>query len=181
MIHNFDKAFNLMLDLEGGYTLHKNPTESTSTFAGIYKRYHQNWEGWDYIDQGKNPPKELVKTFYKTEFWDKVKGDELPAGVDITVFDFAVNSAPSDAIKALQEVIGTKVDGVIGKATLGKIKEETSSFHLSSCNKLIEDVSALRIYHMMKGNKQDLALYGKGWARRVCNVMSKSLTEMSPF
>ena len=184
MLHNFDKAFELMMELEGGYTLHKNPTESTETYSGIYRRYHNSWEGWDYIDQGKTPPKQLVKSFYRTEFWDRIKGDELAGGIDTVVFDFAVNSAPSDAIKALQEAIGFSgkdVDGIIGSGTLARHDVMVSDFHLSRCAEVIEEVSALRLTHMMKSNKKDLKAYGKGWSRRVCKVMARSLRNISPF
>jgi len=38
-----------------------------------------------------------VATVYKLHYWNKVKGDDLPSGVDYAVFEFAVNSGPKRA------------------------------------------------------------------------------------
>jgi lysozyme family protein len=40
-------------------------------------------------------------------YWRKVWGDDLPAGVDFCLFDYAVNSGPAQAIKSVQRVVGT--------------------------------------------------------------------------
>ena len=65
--------------------------------------------------------KDTVKPFYRQMYWDKVKGDDLPAGVDYAVFDFAVNAGVSRAAKFLQRSVGAVDDGVIGGGTLGKV------------------------------------------------------------
>jgi len=46
----------------------------------------------------------------------------LPVGVDLSVFDYGVNSGPSRSAKDLQHVVGAKVDGVIGAATIAAVK-----------------------------------------------------------
>jgi lysozyme family protein len=33
---------------------------------------------------------EDVAPIYKKNYWDKVKGDELPSGLDLCVFDFGL-------------------------------------------------------------------------------------------
>src|SRR5689334_4271744 len=43
---------------------------------------------------------------YRREYWDKVQGDALPAGVDYAVFDFGVNSGTVRAIVSLQRALG---------------------------------------------------------------------------
>ena len=44
------------------------------------------------IDEMKALTVEDVKPLYKKNYWDRVRGDDLPAGVDYAVFDVAVNS-----------------------------------------------------------------------------------------
>src|SRR5690606_40800811 len=73
------------------------------------------------VDDLKKITGTQLQKIYKSGYWDKVRGDELPSGVDYAVFDYAVNSGPGQAIKHLQEVVGVKVDGIIGPATLAAV------------------------------------------------------------
>ena len=50
---------------------------------------------------------------YRNEYWHSVDGDRLRAGEDLCVFDFAVNSGPVRALKALRLYAGKPVDEVI--------------------------------------------------------------------
>ena len=59
-----------------------------------------------------------VASLYKTEYWDKVRGDDLPSGVDWAAFDWAVNSGSKRPAKAIQRIVGAKQDGAIGPKTL---------------------------------------------------------------
>ena len=58
----------------------------------------------------------------KEGYWDRVKADQLPEGLDLCVFDWAVNSGTGRAAKKLQAMIGTTVDGGIGSNTLRALK-----------------------------------------------------------
>jgi lysozyme family protein len=55
---------------------------------------------------------------YKSLYWDGCNGDALPAGLDLMLFDFAVNSGPVKAIKTLQGVLKVRADGLVGPLTL---------------------------------------------------------------
>ena len=55
---------------------------------------------------------------YKKEYWDRVKGDELPSGLEWGVFDFGVKAGTGRAAKNLQSKIGSTPDGGIGPNTL---------------------------------------------------------------
>ena len=65
-------------------------------------------------------------TIYKTEYWDRVRGDEVPAGVDFVLYDAAVNSGPGQSIKWLQAALGGayvgQADGVLGAKTLAAVQ-----------------------------------------------------------
>jgi len=62
-----------------------------------------------------------LEAIYKRNDWAAVRGYELPAGVDLAVFDFGVNSGPSRSIRSLQKVLGVTIDGHIGPATLAAV------------------------------------------------------------
>lgn len=100
-----------------------------------------------------------VDAIYRSQYWDAVRGDDLPAGLDFALWDFAVNSGTSRAIKELQKIVGTKVDGVIGERTLAKIKGVNDQVALVT--RLCE--ARLDFCKKLKGWKK----YGKGWQRRI--------------
>jgi len=57
----------------------------------------------------------MVRNFYKGNYWDKVRGDDLNnQGVAEVIFDFAVNAGIKTSSKLAQIVIGATPDGIIG-------------------------------------------------------------------
>ncbi|MDY6884088.1 MAG: glycosyl hydrolase 108 family protein, partial [Pseudomonadota bacterium] len=116
---SFETSFEKMILREGGYVLHKiKHDRGGSTYAGIARNFWPTWEGWKHLDKGEKPPKSLVKAFYKTHFWDKIKGDALHEEVAETIFDFAVNAGVKTASKLAQNTVGATVDGFIGRQSI---------------------------------------------------------------
>lgn len=54
----------------------------------------------------------------QSDYWAVVRGDDLPLGTDLLVFDFGVGSGPGASAKILQAKLGVSVDGQIGPATI---------------------------------------------------------------
>lgn len=105
-----------------------------------------------------------VADIYYEQYWKPIRGDDLPAGLDYAVFDYGVNSGTGRAVKHLQEVLGVKVDGVIGEKTLAAISER-------DVVELIEAYIARRM-RFLRGIKARKGQggwprFGKGWTRRV--------------
>jgi lysozyme family protein len=125
---DFNDAYEKMILNEGGYKLHNvRGDRGGQTYAGIARNYHPNWPGWRYIDDNDidNPElTERVRDFYKENFWDKIKGDQIEAqSVAETLFDFAVNAGHRTAAKLAQLVLGATPDGIIGPKTLEKLNQ----------------------------------------------------------
>ena len=70
-----------------------------------------------------------VTPIYKRNYWDRIKGDALPSGVDFAVFDLAVNGGTGRGAKMLQKVVGVTQDGGIGPQTLGAVSSDGSIGH----------------------------------------------------
>lgn len=105
--------------------------------------------------------KERAKTIYASEYWDRVGGDALPAGIDLCVYDFGVNSGPSRAVKSLQAALGVKPDGWFGQLTLAALlKANPITLIDTLCDRRLAFLKALPTW----------GTFGKGWANRVADV-----------
>lgn len=119
----FLPAFERMIVNEGGYVLHTvKDDRGGATYAGIARNFHPSWQGWKVIDQGETPPADLVRQFYRSNFWTPLRLDEINAQeVAGNIFDFGVNAGLSTAAKLAQLVAGTTPDGKIGSKTIAAL------------------------------------------------------------
>lgn len=60
-----------------------------------------------------------AREILRANYWNALNCDNLPAGVDLVVFDFAVSVGPSVAGKLLQKVVHVEQDGEVGTITTG--------------------------------------------------------------
>jgi len=121
MEHNFEYCLLTMLRSEGGYSNHsRDPGGMTN--LGVTKAVYDEFYDTD-ADEGtmRGITEKDVRPIYHQNYWMKCKCDDLPTGVDLMVFDIAVNSGPGRAGKILQRVVGATVDGGIGPQTLGMV------------------------------------------------------------
>jgi lysozyme family protein len=156
-------AFILRKDIEGGYVNHpKDPGGETD--RGVTKRVYDAYrkrKGLPARNVRKMTHPEL-KEIYRQHYWDVVRGDELPPGIDLMTFDMAVNSGPARAARHLQSALGVKPDGIIGNMTLAAAREceQRDQEHV-----VIAKMAQSRLNWL-----DDLSTwktFGKGWTRRV--------------
>ena len=122
---DFNPAFDKMIVDEGGYVLHTVPGDTGGmTYAGIARNPNPKWPGWNLIDNGAidNPLLTgMVRNFYKVEFWDRIRGDEIANPVVAeNIFNFGVNTGVKVAVKLAQLIVGATPDGAVGDVTLQK-------------------------------------------------------------
>lgn len=171
MKDNWEHAFDTVIASEGGYKLTNIPGDlGGQTYAGIARVPNPDWEGWALIDKGETPPKEMVMRFYKTRIWDRIKGDDLPTGLDYLVYDFAVNAGPGQSAKLLQRAVGAKDDGVIGNGTLGAVQAKTPA-------EVIEGFTEQKeaFYKALVEKRPEQSKFIRGWMNRVAH--SKEVAE----
>jgi lysozyme family protein len=103
---------------------------------------------------------------YKAKYWDAVRGDELPSGLDYAVFDFAVNSGVSRAAIFLQDLVGVAPDGRIGPLTLKAVAQHKPEDLIRRlCDKRMMFLQRLSTWNT----------FGKGWTSRVNGVRKEAL------
>jgi len=114
----FVAALAHVLAHEGGYVDHpKDPGGCTN--LGVTRHTLMAWTGERATCEDVRNLKPVdVRDIYRILYWSKVRGDALPLGVALVVFDHAVNAGPMRAIKMLQSLLGVEVDGILGHITL---------------------------------------------------------------
>lgn len=167
MRENFETALEAVLHHEGGFVNHPaDPGGMTN--LGCTKKVWEEWVGHPVDERTMRAltPAD-VAPLYKAKYWDKVRGDDLPAGVDYVVFDAAINSGPGRAAKWLQEVLDVVVDGAIGPGTLRAVAAQDPAA-------LVEKYQARRLDFLQ--SLSTWATFGKGWGRRVAEVKTAAET-----
>ena len=111
---NFEACMAEVFKHEGGYV--NDPHDpGGETNLGISKRSYPK-------EDIRNMTRARAAQIYRRDFWDKLRCDELPDGLDLVAFDAAVNSGPSRGAKWLQQALGVTADGKVGLATIGAAK-----------------------------------------------------------
>lgn len=163
---NFNRCLDMLLKHEGGFVDHpKDPGGMTN--LGITKRTWEAYIGRKAMSQEiKDLTPEDVAPVYKQEYWDKIRGDDLPSGVDWAVFDWAVNSGTGRAAKALQLIVGAKPDGAIGPKTLEQVEKANPEIIVETMYEIRQ-----RFYEGLK----NFDTFGKGWTRRNKETLEQAL------
>lgn len=155
-----------VLEEEGGYV--DNPKEpGGATNMGITLRTLTAWFGHPVTRSDVLHITKLTAfDIYKSEFWNKINADALPAGLDYALFDFAINSGPARAARTLQEIVGVTQDGIIGAATLSAVNSRSPVAVITAlCEKRKQWLSSLTTYSRS----------GRGWFARVDRARVRAL------
>lgn len=158
MKENFPTCLKTVLRYEGGKV--DDPRDPGGRTAyGITQNTYNAWRYQQGLDRKDvwTITQDEVAAIYKKNYWDAVKGDDLPDGVDMAVFDFAVNSGVSRAAKYLQSIVGVTQDGQIGPKTI------------LACKTYVANQLTDKRLGFLKG-LPTWPTFGRGWANRVNDV-----------
>jgi len=165
-IENFKLCLNMLLKHEGGFVNHPSDPGGM-TNLGVTKAVY------DAYTNGNATEKEMraltpidISPIYKKNYWDRGRCDDLPSGVDWSVFDWGVNSGVGRSAKALQRIVGVTADGGIGPMTLKAVanfthKDIVVKMH-STRQQFYESLSTFKTF-------------GKGWTRRNNETLETAL------
>lgn len=154
----FDQAFDRLLKYEGGYSDQEGDPGGKTRY-GITERVARDY---GYLGEMKNFPIGYAKRIYKMAYWDAVFADEMPEVVRYALFDAAVHSHPSQAIRWLQRSVGVADDGRLGPVTLAAVKE-------SDGEKILRYMLGHRLSFMTY--RKNWADNSRGWARRIASEL----------
>lgn len=167
MKNNFERCLDIVLQHEGGFVNHpKDPGGATN--KGITLKTYQRHFGMDKtVNDLITIPDAHVQSIYKYGYWLPCRCDDLPIGLDLAVFDYAVNSGPTRAIRTLQQVSGAKVDGLMGPNTVA------AANNTQLVGDMISDFCIYRLRFLESLDTWDT--FGRGWGRRVEDTKQKAL------
>jgi lysozyme family protein len=149
---NFNEAFKVIIGEEGGYI--NDPRDlGGETKYGISKRSYPN-------ENIKDMTLERARVIYRVNYWDKVRGGDLPFEWALAVFDCAVNQGPGVAIRLMQDALGVLVDGTIGPRTIAAAK--------TADDRKLARFYALRALRYTKTDTFNV--FGYGWMTRLFAV-----------
>lgn len=164
-----------ILELEGGFADHPSDPGG-ATNMGITHKTLARWRG---IEPWWDLPKYAVRSLeraeaeaiYKALYWDRCKADLLPQGVDLAVFDYAVNSGPDRAIRTLQALVGVVQDGFVGPLTIEAVnKRDPRALIEALCDQRLGFLQRLTTW----------ASFGRGWTTRVATIRAAAVAAVGP-
>jgi lysozyme family protein len=122
------------------------------------------------VDDLKALSPDEIKAIYKRDYWDAVRGDDLPPGVDFAVADFGLNSGPSRAAKYLCRCLGKPQSGTLNN-------DVVQAAHHADLDDLVNaycDARASFLRGIVASNASQ-GKFLKGWLNRVSDVRKRSL------
>ena len=171
---NFAPALADVLVHEGGYTADpRDPGNWTGgkRGVGVLKGTKKGISAaaFPHLDIKRLSDNQIAE-IYRAKYWLPIRGDDLPAGVDLSAMDYGVNSGVSRSAKDLQRVLGVAVDGRIGPVTVLAAKSQDARAVIKGhCARRMSFLKSLAIW----------STFGRGWSTRVANVEAKALSWVS--
>jgi lysozyme family protein len=162
----FDRCLGAVLRFEGGYC--DNPLDAGGpTNLGVTIGVLSQALGRAAtVEEVRALTPAGAAPIYREHYWRLAGCDRLPAGLDLLLFDTAVNMGPETAVRMLQGALGARADGEIGARTL-------AAAHAARPHPVIARVAQLRgeRYRALAG----FPAFGRGWLKRLETVRGMAL------
>ena len=157
----FEICVAFTLRQEGGYV--DDPADpGGATNMGITLATYREWSDDPHLGdlQVKDMTPKTASAIYRSLYWNRLRADALPPGVDLSVFDMGVNAGMWRSARLLQQALGftgDQVDGSIGPETLAAANRFDSG---TLVNNLADRQTS---YYVSLAN---FCIFGTGWLRR---------------
>jgi lysozyme family protein len=166
MADRFLSCLDVVLGYEGGFVDDPRDPGGATNF-GVTRGTLGHWLGRvATVHEVRDLQRETAAEIYRAHFWHVVGCDQLPAGVDLILFDCAVNQGTTFAGRTLQTALGINADGIVGPRTIAAAQSDNPA-------RLIRCISALRRERYVSLPTFDR--FGRGWLRRLDTVTAKAI------
>jgi lysozyme family protein len=163
---NWDACLAFVLAAEGGYV--DDPMDpGGATNMGITLQVLSTWRHTAVTKTDvQNLGRDEAGAIYRANYWNAERCSDLPAGVDLIVFDAAVNIGVGRSAKFLQSVVGVTADGSIGPQTVAAVTAKAAA-------DVVNGLAAARLQFYQGLPTFDH--FGHGWTARVNNLKAQAL------
>lgn len=146
----FARAIERVLAHEGGFV--DNPDD-----PGGKTRWGISQRTYPHLDIATLTRDQAI-ALYRRDAWTPIRGDALPEAVAFQILDAAVNHGVLRAVGWLQQVLGVRVDGVVGPATRAAASDADPVAVVLAYN-----AARLDFYVRLR----TFQTFGRGWTRRI--------------
>ena len=154
----FETCLPIILASEGGFI--DDPADpGGATNLGVTRTTLASWLGRPVTIadvEALTPP--AVAPIYRARYWNPSHAGDCPPGVDLMVFDEAVNQGVGRALASLQSALRVTPDGAFGPATQAALAAADPA-------RLIRAIAANREAHYRA--LPTFARFGHGWLARL--------------
>jgi len=169
----FEAALDHVLEFEGQYSDHPDDPGGP-TFQGVtiglladhLGSHVGSWKRSLLVAGIKALKPRQIRMIYWENFWKTASAGSMPRGVDLMVFDAAVQHGPRRAIRMLQRGVGVEADGEIGPVTRDAVRRRSAASVVSAMG-----ASRRAFYKSLK----HFRVFGRGWMRRLDSTISRGL------
>jgi lysozyme family protein len=167
MRSSYDQCLERVLAHEGGYTDDPRDPGGPTNFGITIYDYRKYVKAAATAADVRRMSLAEAKDIYRSKYWDALSCDDLPAGVDYTLFDYGVNSGIGRAGKVARRVLGlSDADWRINSDVIAALKKSEPTKVIVSINdERLQFLKSLRTW----------SAFGVGWGRRVAEVKAFSL------
>ena len=163
---SFGRSLAEVLLHEGGFVEHPADPGGATKY-GITRPTLARFRGRPVsVVDVRNLTREEAATIYRRLYWEPIHADELPAGLDLALFDFAVNSGPERTVRTLQGILAVHDDGIVGPATLAAARKADAAV-------VVRRLTRSRLAFLSR--LASWPIFGRGWRRRALAVEREAL------
>jgi lysozyme family protein len=166
MRDNLETALRLIRQHEGGYVDHPADPGGCTNMGITLATFRRHIDGRGTCREVRHLHWSQAARIYRQTYWGDIRGDDLGDGIDVSAFDFCVNSGAHRATVTLQRLVGAKVDGRLGPLTLAATRRTDPA-------DLVRAYTAARL-RWLRG-LTTFATFGAGWTARVRGTERESL------
>jgi lysozyme family protein len=163
----YEEALARVFADEGGYSHHPSdpggPTNWGITIADARRYWKRNATAADM----RAMPKSVAARIYRTKYAAALRYDDLPAGLDYALFDYAIHSGVNRAGKVLRRWLGLDDNSAaVTHAVLSAVHaRDAASGIIWICDERLAFLKRLKTW----------PVFGAGWGRRVAGVKAAAL------
>lgn len=157
----FEWAIKFVLQHEGDY-VDDDEDPGGETNYGISQKHHPDVDV-DALDRV------AAIRIYRERYWDRHRCGELHPAMALVLFDGVVNQPADWAVKTLQGLAGTTVDGIVGPKTIDTVNRAVSPY-------LLQRFMAARVDRYV--TRDHYSRFGEGWIRRALDAYATGAAQL---